>query len=166
MNARSEISIAGFLIAFCLLNYFYLIPTQVVAEGTSPVYPNLINTMLLCFSLAYLVEGFQTARKERRAANRDKSSQREGRSAALRPIAMLLVTGAWVLTLDRVGFLISTFLFLAIASRIFGSKSWLKTLALSVIMPLVIYSIFYGLNSLLPEGPLEEMIRAMLKRNS
>jgi len=164
MNARSEISIAGFLIAFCLVNYIYLIPTQVVAQGTSPVYPNLINSMLLCFSLAYLAEGIRTIRKKRRDPGRQENTQPKAMGAALRPIAMLLVTGAWVLTLERLGFLFSTFLFLAISSRIFGSKSWPKTLALSLIMPLVIYFIFYGLNSLLPEGPLEETIRSVLKK--
>ena len=167
MNARSEISIAGFLTGFCLINYFYLIPTQVVAEGTSPVYPNLINTMLLCFSLTYLVEGFRELRKEKReTTGRPEDTKRKGMGAALRPLAMLAVTGAWVLTLERLGFIASTFLFLLISSRIFGSKSWVKTLALSVIMPLVIYFIFYGLNSLLPEGPLEEMIRATLRRRN
>ena len=166
MSARSEISIAGFLIFFCLVNYIYLIPTQAVAEGTSPVYPNLINSMLLCFSLAYLAEGIRVLRKERHETSRPEDTQRRGMGVALRPVAMLLVTGAWVLTLERLGFLVSTFLFLAISSRIFGSKSWLKALALSVIMPLVIFFIFYGLNSLLPEGPLEEMIRSMLRKGA
>ena len=166
MNVRSEISVAGFLICFCIVIYIYLIPTQVVAEGTSPVYPHLINTMLLCFSLAYLVESIRALRKETRKTDRQENTRPVQMSVALRPVIMLLVTGAWVLSLERLGFLVSTFLFLAISSRVFGSKSWSKTLALSVIMPLVIYFIFYGLNSILPEGPLEEMIRSTLKRGA
>jgi len=31
-----------------------------------------------------------------------------------------------------------------------------------VVMPLVVYSIFLGLNSILPEGPLEGLIRSLL----
>lgn len=162
MNVRSEISIAGVLIGFCLINYFYLIPTQVVAEGSSPVYPTLINTMLLLFAVAYLVEGVSSWRKIKSDAAPQVSGEGEGNKVFARPVAMLIVTGVWVLTLEYVGFIVSTGLFLAISSRIFGSKSWPKTLALSVVMPLIIYFIFVGLKSLLPEGPLEELIRSIL----
>ncbi|MCB2225443.1 MAG: tripartite tricarboxylate transporter TctB family protein [Desulfarculaceae bacterium] len=159
MNARSELSIAGVLIAFSLLNYFYLIPTQVVAEGSSPIYPALINTMLLCFSLAYLGEGVRAWRREKKES--------EGRPAGagknmLRPVAMLVVTGAWVLTMDYIGFIISTFFFLVVASRIFGSESWSKTIIMAVVMPLIISFIFRGLNAVLPEGPAEELLNLIL----
>lgn len=162
MNARSEMSIAGVLIGFCLLNYFYLIPTQVVAEGSSPVYPALINTMLLCFSIAYLAESFRSWRRETRREKKAITADDADYRIYWRPLAMLVVTGLWVLTLEWIGFLFSTFLFLMLSSRIFGSKSWRKTLTLSVVMPLVVYSIFWGLNSVLPEGPLEGLIRSLL----
>ena len=158
MNARSEMSIAGVMIGFCLLNYFYLIPTQVVAEGSSLVYPALINTMLLCFSLAYLAEAFRSLRREKKEAVAADTNNR----IYWRPVAMLIVIGLWVLTMEWVGFLFSTFLFLMLSSRIFGSQSWGKTLALSLVMPLVVYLIFWGLSSVLPEGPLEELIRSLL----
>ncbi|MFH2125128.1 MAG: tripartite tricarboxylate transporter TctB family protein [Pseudomonadota bacterium] len=160
MNARSELSIATVLIGFSMLNYFYLIPTQVVAEGSSPVYPALINTMLLCFSLAYLAEGVRSWRKERQAQSEGTGGG--GKKLMVRPLAMLVVTGAWVLTMEHLGFIISTFAFLMIASRIFGSKSWSKTVILSVVMPLIIYFVFRGLNALLPEGPAEELINLIL----
>jgi len=159
MNARSELSIAMVLIGFSMLNYFYLIPTQVVAEGSSPVYPALINTMLLCFSLAYLAEGVRSWRKERQVQGEAAGG---GKKLMVRPLAMLVVTGAWVLSMEYLGFIISTFAFLMIASRIFGSKSWSKTLILSVAMPLIIYFVFRGLNALLPEGPAEELINLIL----
>ncbi|MBU4566127.1 MAG: tripartite tricarboxylate transporter TctB family protein [Desulfarculus sp.] len=159
MNARSELSIATVLIGFSMLNYFYLIPTQVVAEGSSPVYPALINTMLLCFSLAYLGEGVRSWRKQRQAQSEGTGG---GKKLMVRPLAMLVVTGAWVLSMEQLGFIISTFAFLMIASRIFGSKSWGKTLILSVAMPLIIYFVFRGLNALLPEGPAEELINLIL----
>ncbi len=164
MNLRSEISIAGVLIGFCLINYFYLIPTQVVAEGSSPVYPTLINTMLLLFAVAYLVEGVSSWQKIKSDAAQQEqvSSEGVGNKVFARPVAMLAVTGVWVLTLEYVGFIVSTCVFLVISSRIFGSKSWPKTLTLSVVMPFIIYFIFVGLNSLLPEGPLEELIRSIL----
>ncbi|MBU1155479.1 MAG: tripartite tricarboxylate transporter TctB family protein [Proteobacteria bacterium] len=162
MNARSELSIATVLIGFSMLNYFYLIPTQVVAEGSSPVYPALINTMLLCFALAYLAEGVRCWRKEKLAQGEGGSCSTGGGKLMVRPLAMLVVTGAWVLSMEYLGFIISTFVFLMIASRIFGSKSWSKTLILSVAMPLIISFVFRGLNALLPEGPAEELINLIL----
>lgn len=162
MNARSELSIAGVLIAFCLLNYFYLIPTQVVAEGSSPVYPLLINTMLLCFSLAYLWEGFRALKQEKRQAAEDGEQPPASKAIMWRPLAVLVVTGAWILTMEWLGFILSTFLFLLIASRLFGSKNWGKGLALSVAMPLVIYIVFRLLNSILPTGPVEELIEKFI----
>lgn len=162
MNARSELSIAGVLIGFSLLNYFYLIPTQVVAEGSSPVYPALINTLLLCFSLAYLAEGIRSWRQERKAQGEGRSRAAGGGKLMLRPLAMLAVTGAWVFSMESLGFIISTFMFLILASRIFGSKSWSKALIMSVAMPLVIYFVFRALNALLPEGPAEELINLLL----
>lgn len=162
MNVRSEMSIAAALIGFCMLNYFYLIPTQVVAEGSSLVYPALINTMLLCFSIAYLAEGFRSWRRETRRQAEKAITDGAGKGIYWRPIAMLSVTGLWVLTMEWFGFLFSTFAFLTVSSRIFGSKSWRKTLTLSLVMPLVVYFIFWALNSVLPEGPLEGLIRSLL----
>lgn len=161
MNARSEMSIAGVLIGFCVLNYFYLIPTQVVAEGSSPVYPLLVNSMLLCFSLAYLAESFRVIRREK-ASGQESGGKQASDHTLWRPLAMLVTTGAWVLTMEWLGFILSTFLFLLIASRIFGSKKLIPTLSLSVIMPLVIHFIFVGLNSVLPEGPVEELLTAII----
>lgn len=162
MKARSEMSIAGALIGFCMLNYFYLIPTQVVAEGSSLIYPALVNTMLLCFAIAYLVEGIRIWRREPAPAEKPAAAADRGSGIYWRPVTMLIVTGLWILTMEWIGFLCSTFLFLTLSSRIFGSKSWHKTLMLSLVMPVVVYIIFMGLNSVLPEGPLEELIRTLL----
>ena len=78
---------------------------------------------------------------------------------------MLVVTVVWVLTMESFGFIFTTFLFLMISSLIFGSKSWPKILIMSAVMPLVIYFIFWGLKAMLPEGPLESMIRSFFKIN-
>lgn len=162
MNARYELSLAIVLIGFSMLNYFYLIPTQVVAEGSSPVYPALINTMLLCFSLAYLAEGVRCWRKEKAEQEEGGACSTGGGKLMLRPLLTLVVTGAWVLSMEYLGFIISTFIFLMLASRIFGSTNWGKTMILSVAMPLIISFVFRGLNALLPEGPAEELINLIL----
>ena len=161
MNTRLGLSIAGVLVGFCLLNYFYLIPTQVEAEGSSTFYPQLVNSMLLFFSLAYLIESVHRMRLEK-SREEDVTGQQAFDLTIWRPLALLVVTGAWVLTMEWIGFILSTFIFLMIASHIFGSKKLVPTLSLSLIMPLAIYFIFVGLNSLLPEGPLEGLIRSLL----
>jgi cyanate permease len=65
------------------------------------------------------------------------SKHSNGSRGYWRPVAMLVVTGAWILSMEWIGFLFSTFVFLILSSVIFGSKSWGKTLLLSLVMPLV-----------------------------
>ena len=49
MKPRKDLTIALGIIAFCVLNYVYLIPTQVAAEGSKTAYPHLLNIMLAIF---------------------------------------------------------------------------------------------------------------------
>ena len=161
MKARTDLSIAGALLVFCLVNQFYLIPTQVVAEGSSPVYPMLINIMLAVFSMAYFWEGLRLLRKQPANMQSAKTAAERKNPAYWRPLALLLIAGGWILVMDWMGFIASTFVFLMLAARLFGSKSLWKALVLSIAMPLILYFIFRSLNSLLPQGPLEKMLEVL-----
>jgi putative tricarboxylic transport membrane protein len=69
---------------------------------------------------------------------------------ALVPVALLL---AYVLVLERVGFLLSTAVFLTVAFRYLGHPRWGSALAYAVVFTLVIYLLFHvGLGIKLPAG--------------
>ncbi|MGD8561026.1 MAG: tripartite tricarboxylate transporter TctB family protein [Desulfarculaceae bacterium] len=160
MNSRTELGISCGLIIFCLINYLFIIPIEVKAEGSSTTYPFLINTMLLIFALAYGVESVLKLRKEAPVARQKKEKgfvEQYGRT-----VLLILLTGLWVVAMESAGFILSTVIFLMIAARIFGTRSWGKTLALSLIMPFLFYGVFRGLNSLLPEGPVESLLSGLL----
>ncbi len=161
MKARTDLSIAAALIVFCLINQFYLIPTQVVAEGSSPTYPILVNILLAAFSIAYFWESLRLLRRQQPRNEKNKAAPAKGYPDSWRPVALLLVSGGWILVMEWMGFILSTFIFLMLTSRIFGSKSFWKSLILSTAMPLILYFVFRGLNSLLPQGPLEKMLEIL-----
>ena len=79
-----------------------------------------------------------------------------------RTILLILVTAIWLFSIEAAGFILSTFLFLLAATFIFGARSIWKSLILSVTMPLIFYAIFRGLNSMLPEGPIESLINRLI----
>ncbi len=163
MNARSEISFASAIIAFCMFNYFYLIPTQVVAEGSSMVYPALINTMLLLFALAYWGEGLLLYRTEKLAQAAKEQSRAGFWEYYWRPLSLLGITGIWIFTMEWAGFLLGTIIFLFCATYIFAATSLKKVAVFSLILPLVVFSLFYLVNAPLPEGPLEDLIFAVIR---
>jgi hypothetical protein len=163
MNARSELSFASAIIAFCMFNYFYLIPTHVVAEGSSMVYPALINTMLLLFALAYWAEGFLLYRKEKLAQAAKEQGGESFLKVYWRPISLLAITAIWIFTIEWAGFLLTTIVFLFCASHIFAASSLKKVIIFSLALPLIVFSLFYTVNAPLPEGPLEAVIFAVIR---
>ena len=159
MKARKELAIALGILAFCLLNWLYLIPSQVLEEGSSTVYPHLLNSILAMFGLAYAVEAFRQMQKE------EKTVKKKGPSfiaAYGRTLLLILATAIWLFSMEAAGFILSTVLFLIAASYIFGAKSLWKPLALSLVMPFLFYGVFRGLNSMLPQGPVEVVLDKLL----
>lgn len=162
MSSRSEIKFASGIIIFCLFNYFYLIPSQVVAEGSSPVYPIIVNAMLLIFGIAYLSEGILQLRR-----GKNNPQQKQGLQAFWtsywRPIILLIAMTIWILFLDLTGFLPSSVIFLFFSSFIFGAKNYKRVGILSLLLPLIVFSLFHWVNAPLPEGPVENLILMMIR---
>lgn len=161
MSSRSEINVAAGMIVFCLFNFFYLIPSQVTAEGSSPVYPMLINGVLLIFAVAYLVEGILQFKKEPQKS-KGQSLKAMWRNH-WRPWSLLIAMAVWIILLDFAGFLPSTIGFLFFSSYVFGAKSLKRVAALSIILPVFVFSLFHWVNAPLPAGPVEDLILLMLR---
>ena len=163
MKTRSEINFAIGIIVFCMFNHFYLIPSQVVAEGSSPVYPMLINIMLLLFGIAHLIEGIFQLRREKTDPTEQKQTLKVFWSTYWRPLSLLFSMTAWILSLDIVGFLPSTIIFLFCSALIFGGKNLKRISLLSLSLPTIVFSLFYWVNAPLPAGPVEELILLMIR---
>ena len=178
MKQNLELKISIIIISFSLLNFFYLIPTQIIAEGSSPVYPYLVNTILTIFSLGYLLESFLATRKQTAAQDLqkeliEKTEERketfkidklfsENSRKALQVLSLFGLMAAWFWTLEMLGFMLSAFIFLVFCSIIYGAKSPIKIGLLSIGMPLIFHLIFWLLGTALPEGPLEELMISIL----
>jgi Tripartite tricarboxylate transporter TctB family len=163
MKTRSEINFAIGIIVFCLFNHFYLIPSQVVAEGSSPVYPMMVNGMLLFFGIALLVEGVFQLRKEKTDPAAEKQTLKIFWERYWRPLTLLAAMTIWILSLDLTGFLPSTIIFLFCSSLIFGGKNLKRISLLSLSLPTIVFSLFHWVNAPLPAGPLEHLILLIIR---
>lgn len=174
MKASLNLKVAIGLIVFCLFNYFYLIPVEVIAEGAPPTYPYLVNSLLLLFSLGFLVESFAGMRAEKAEeepgrreqaeaeARRGMSDQQSTVRKAIRVGILFALMAGWYWTLEAGGFLLTAIIFLALSSPLYGARSPFKIGVLALLMPFIVHFLFRSLGTALPEGPLEELITTII----
>jgi len=161
MNANQikELCIFSGLLCFSLANHFFLIPTYVVKEGTPAVYPNLLNVGMLVFGSLYLLEIFLSGK------NNDESSdeaQKNKLAKTGRVFVLVALMGVWIFSMEHIGFLLASSVFVFLASLCYGSRELIKILLVAIILPLTIYLFFTVVGSALPEGPLEITLRAWM----
>lgn len=63
MRIRKDIASLVLLCILVAVNYLYLIPVQVVEEGSDPVYPLLLNGILAFLLIFYALELLRSRRK-------------------------------------------------------------------------------------------------------
>ena len=160
MKIGRDGKIALGLIAFCLLNYFYLLPTQVIQQGSSPTYPLIINTLLLVSSVGYFFQSiFQKTTKDANIQKDKKSIKTRIPKPMLKAITETIFIIVWVTVLDYVGFLLSSMVFLTASIILYGSRNYFKISTISILFPLAIYFLFKViLKTTLPEGILESIL--------
>lgn len=162
MKIGREAKIASGLIVFCLFNYFYLIPSQVINQGSVPTYPFILNTLILFSSVGYFFQSiFQKIIKDRNG-QKNKSLKK-----ILKPIwkaiVLIIFIGIWVSVLDYLGFLLSTMIFLIGSIILYGSRNYTKVVIISILFPLSMYLLFRGvLKTTLPEGFLENILEKII----
>jgi hypothetical protein len=158
-NQIREVFIFSGVLCFSLVNHFFFIPTYVVEEGTPAVYPILLNVGLLVFGAFYLLEIFLTGKDS------DESSDEAQENKLVktgRVIVLLVLMGIWIYIMEHVGFLLSSAVFLFLASFCYGSRELIKILLVSTILPLTIYLIFFAVGSALPEGLFDQTLRSWI----
>ena len=138
--------IAALLLACVFAGYGYAagrIPTALEADVVCPgFFPRIVAVVGFMLALALLLQP---------------AGERSGRlfvfdRVALAPAGLLLV---YALTLEIVGFLTATLVFLAVAFKYLGCPGWARSVLYSVIGTAAIIALFrYGLELKLPAGEL------------
>ncbi len=149
------------LVLLCILtviNQFYFIPVQVVEEGSDPIYPQLMNGLLLFLLFCYALEILHSRyRKAKSLAVLKLVPQRVGKV-----ILLLVLVGVWAFMLDCIGFILPTMGFLGITTYLYGERSPKKIVAAMLLSPVMLYLLFTIFGAFLPQGPLEQYIRHLL----
>ena len=145
------------LVAFILINHFYLIPVQVIAQGSPETFPRILNTMLALCTLFYIIE---TLRRRRRGLDAKDVLPLDMRAAA-KPALLLLSIWVWAEGIDFFGFISPSILLLVVASLLYGERSVRKITALAVLFPVCAFVFFTALKTVLPSGPIENWIIAV-----
>jgi putative tricarboxylic transport membrane protein len=138
------IGLAGFI----LLQSRYL-PFGTLQTPQTAFFPTTLATLLLGFSLILLMQSFLAAPQTRRGPE---PIAAEG---WVRIGATLTAMVAFALALERLGFLLTTFLLMVLLLRAVESQRWPKVVGIAVAAALVSYALFGWLLGIpLPAGVL------------
>lgn len=128
-----------------------LIPSQVAATPsvrtrTSPAFiPRVVAVLLIAAGVAMLVVAFAGREKQKQA-----TFERQG---TMRVVAAMLLLLAYSMLFATVGFVVTSALFLAVFSVMFGARSVFKIAAAAVCVPIVVWLLFeYVFRVPLPHG--------------
>lgn len=162
----ADVKIAIGILVFSLINYIILIPQYVIKCSTSPIYPYIVNTLILFSGIGYLFEslGRRDKTKSEEVVNQEDRPvvDHQKRYSTARVFFVILTTGVWIWSMEFVGFLLSAFIFLPAVSLLYGSRKKKRIMVVTVVLPIILYSVFRLLNTSLPEGPLEDILNRML----
>ena len=141
----------GILLAlFSILLHFVLIPWQISLPrqhmGISPrFYPELLAGLLFILAIALALEGWRMREKKNQAVFTFES--KEVRLVVL----TLAIISLQIIAFNLIGYLIPAILAMAVCMYLYGQRSWLKIVLLSVSIPVSIKLIFeYGMQVHLP----------------
>ena len=170
MGRESIIAIC--IIVFCFVNYFYLIPSQVIIQGSKSTYPLIVNTFILISSIGYFIQSIYYYHRKSNLLQEKKADKSFSETPTLNEkninrsisIFVMLLVVIWILLLNYIGFIISTILFLIGAISLCSeSRNYIKIFSLSFLFTIFLYFLFrIVLKTILPEGFLEIFIENYL----
>jgi membrane-associated HD superfamily phosphohydrolase len=138
---KAQIGGGIFFSALALLLYFVIIPREIVFEqqktGVSPAYfPNLLSGLLFIFAVALGVDGYRSRLRKNQQVYT--FSLREVKMVAI----ALAIIALQTLAFDRIGYLVPAIVAIAACMLVFGHKSYLTVVLLSVGLPIAIKLFF------------------------
>lgn len=126
------------------------IKTTVIDAGafaTSASFPRFILTAMMTCTLATLIFELRWISKHPNTEESDPQSWKD--TAKVLILAVLIA--AYVLFFNRLGFIVSTTVMMLIANVLYGQRSKVLTVAISVFFPVFLYAVFrYALKIMLP----------------
>lgn len=156
MKINKNITIALGLIFFCIFNYFYLIPNQVIKQGSSPHYPLIIITFILFFSILYLVLAIIKKNNENVIIQEGRYLNRLDN---LRVIITIILLILYVNLIEVFGFILTTTITFIMSIFLYGSRDYFKMGLILFLFSLILsYAFRILLHSTLPGGILEQLI--------
>lgn len=156
MKINKNVIIALGLIFFCIFNYFYLIPDQVIKHGSSPYYPVIVITFILFFSILYTVLSITKKNNENVIIQEYRYPKRVNN---LRVIITIILLILYVNLIEVFGFILTTTMTLIVSMVLYGSRDYFKVGLISFLFTLILTYVFrILLHSILPGGILEQLI--------
>src|SRR5699024_3165049 len=101
-------------------------------------FPKLILILLVVLSVSLLIKGIISLKTE-------KTSIKFNLKKILRVAIYIVLLIAYINLFFITGFIFSTIIFLIIAQYLFGMRSWLKLIVISIVTPIILYYFFTGL---------------------
>jgi putative tricarboxylic transport membrane protein len=139
------------LIAFTLLLYFVLIPTQIPADRmglSSSFFPKLIVIVIAGLSVILFFKAVFSKNPEG-----EEVIFRMAKGSAIRLVAIFGLMVGYIFFLYLLGFLVSTPLFLAILIYYSGQRNWRIILPLIILVTAGLYAFFtFGMKLILPQS--------------
>ena len=114
------------------------------------LWPFILGILLLIISLYLLLRHLF-----RMGAKGETVKEEQGQISFWRISLVLVLLFAYSLLLEKLGYLIATFMLLSILSKSMGSKKWTSVLIGSVLTVLVTYFVFTSLGLRFPKGILQ-----------
>lgn len=156
MKINKNVIIALGLIFFCIFNYFYLIPDQVIKHGSSPYYPLIVITFILFFSILYIILAIIKKNNENVSIQEYRYPKRLDN---LRVIITMILLILYVSLIEVFGFILTTTITLIVSIVLYGSRDYFKMGLISFSFALILSYVFrILLHSTLPGGILEQLI--------
>lgn len=140
---KANIIIALILIAFSLAYYYLitLLPTRNLPHtlGINFV-PLLLVIILFALSLILLIQNLISKKGDEETDKKTKG----GPTSILKILVLLFIIILYVSLMIRFGYLITTPIFLFLILWISGCRHWKHLIPVSLIVPFVIYYVFYN----------------------
>lgn len=154
-----EITVALVVIAVAAW-YFWqstMLPTRSADPLGPAAYPKMLAVAMILFAILHVVVSY--FRRLRLAEEEDPLQGRARLMGNLRIVGVVVATAAYTLLMEPLGYVISSFLYLAAIPAIVGERSVRGIAVSSILLTVVLFALFVMLlHVLVPEGILAGMM--------